>query len=78
METTQGRPRPERPSTAGQQIVKGFDYLTLNPSPRLRRVREELGESASDPAEVVRRAWLSVGAAIMEALQTIRASSRNR
>jgi hypothetical protein len=78
MATTQRRPRQEKPPTAGQQIVKGFDYLTLDPSPRLRRMREELGKSTPDPAEVVRKAWLTVGAAITEALRIIRASSQNR
>ena len=60
--------------------AKGFDYLTLDPSPSLRRMREEQAKNTQDPAEVVRQAWLSVGAAIREALQITRrqASSQNR
>jgi hypothetical protein len=52
--------------------MKGFDYLTLDPSPRLRKMREEQTQRAADPAEVVRQAWLSVGAAMREALRISR------
>jgi hypothetical protein len=49
--------------------MKGFDYLTLDPSPRLRKMREAQQKAAKDPAQVIREAWLSVGAAIRGALQ---------
>ena len=80
MATTQRRPRREKLPTPGQRLAKGFGYLTLDPSPRLRRMREEQEKNTQDPAEVVRQAWLSVGAAIREALQITRrqASSQNR
>jgi hypothetical protein len=52
--------------------MKGFDYLTLDPSPRLRKMREEQAKRTTDPTEVVRQAWLSVGAAIAESFRTIR------
>ncbi len=50
-------------------MMRGFDYLTLDPSPRLRRMRVEQQRSANDPTQVIREAWLSVGAAIRQALQ---------
>lgn len=78
MATTQRGPRPENPPTAAQQIAKGFGYLTLDPSPRLRRMREDLEKSTPDPAEAVRQAWLRVGAAITEAMRIVRASSQSR
>jgi hypothetical protein len=55
--------------------MKGFDYLTLDPSPRLRKMREDHQKTAKDPAQVLREAWLSVGAAIREALQATRPRS---
>ena len=55
--------------------MKGFDYLTLDPSPSLRKMREDQQKTAKDPAEVIREAWLSVGAAIREALQATRPKS---
>jgi hypothetical protein len=60
--------------------MRGFDYLTLDPSPRLRKMREEQRKRTADPTEVVRQAWLSVGAAIAEAFRVTRetTSSRNR
>jgi len=36
-------------------------------------MREAQEKAAKDPAEVIREAWLSVGAAIREASKTIRA-----
>jgi hypothetical protein len=69
MTTTQRRPAPEMKPTAGKRITRGFDYLTLDPSPRLRRMRVEQQRAAKDPAQVIREAWLSVGAAIRQALQ---------
>jgi hypothetical protein len=68
MVTTQRRLGPEMKSTAGERIMRGFDYLTLDPSPRLRKMREEQQKAAKDPVQVIREAWLSVGAAIREAL----------
>jgi hypothetical protein len=59
--------------------MKGFDYLTLDPSPRLRKIREEQRKRSADPTEVVRQAWLSVGAALAEAFRMTReARSRSR
>jgi hypothetical protein len=72
MATTQRPPRPEKPPTAAERIMKGFDYLTLDPSPRLRKMRDEQKKRTVDPTEVVRQAWLSVGAAMAEAFRIIR------
>jgi hypothetical protein len=75
MATTQHRPRPKKPPAAGERILKGFDYLTLDPSPRLRRTREEQEKRTTDPTEVVRQAWLKVGAAIAQAFRITRETS---
>lgn len=48
--------------------MKGFDYMTLDPSPRLRKMREDQEKVAKDPTEVILEAWLTVGAAIRGAL----------
>jgi hypothetical protein len=78
MATTQSRTHPKNPPDTRQRVTKGFSYLTLDPSPRLRKLREGLEKSTPDPAEVVRQAWLRVGAAIREAMQIVGASSQNR
>jgi hypothetical protein len=61
----------ETKPTAEEQAMRGFDYLTLDPSPRLRKLREDQEKRAKDPAQVIREAWSSVGIAIREALQVI-------
>jgi hypothetical protein len=77
MTTTRRRPVPEMKSTAGGRIMRGFDYLTLDPSPRLRRMRVEQQRTAKDPIQVIREAWLSVGAAIRQALQVTSGKSNS-
>lgn len=72
MATTQDRPRPKKQQLAGNRILGGFDYLTLDPSPRLRKMREEHEKRTTDPATVIRDAWMQVGTAIAEAFRTIR------
>jgi len=69
MATIQRRPDPG--TRARRRVTRGFDYLTLDPSPRLRRMRESQEERAKDPAEMIREAWSSVGAAIREASRII-------
>jgi hypothetical protein len=69
MMTAERRIHLERHRIAKQRVARGFDYLTLDPSPHLRRIREERQLRASDPAMIVKQAWLKVGAAITEALQ---------
>lgn len=58
-----------------EQMMKGFSYLTLDPSPRLRKIREDQQRRAKDPAQVIAEAWLRVGEAIREALQVTRAKT---
>jgi hypothetical protein len=72
MATTQRLLGPEIKQTVGERMTRGFSYLTLDPSPRLRRLREAQERAAKDPAEVIREAWLTVGTAIREALQMTR------
>jgi hypothetical protein len=75
MATTQRRPRPEKPPAVRERMTRGFDYLTLDPSPRLRKLRDEQGEKP-EPAEVIRQAWQSVGAAIAKAFRITREAAR--
>ncbi len=72
MAMLQNRTHPDKMPTARGQLRKGFEYLTLDPSPRLRRLREEQRTRLSNPNEVVMRAWLRVGVALKEALRTTR------
>jgi hypothetical protein len=58
--------------------MRGFDYLTLDPAPRLRKMRKEQEKRTAEPAGVVRQAWLSVGAAIAEAFRVTRDSPSSR
>jgi hypothetical protein len=75
MGTTQRRLGLETKPTVEERAMKGFDYLTLDPSPRLRKRREDQQRAAKDPTQVIREAWLSVGAAIRGALQATRPRS---
>jgi hypothetical protein len=75
MGTTQHQRRPEKLPAAGERILKGFSYLTLDPSPRLRKLREEQENRKTDPTEVVRQAWQKVGAAIADAFRITRETS---
>jgi len=72
MATTQRRLDLETKPTVAERMTSGFRYLTLDPSPRLRKMREAQERAAKDPTEVIREAWLTVGAAIRGALQITR------
>ena len=50
------------------RLLEGFDSLTLDPSPRLRRVREEMSRP---PEAAIENAWKSVGEAMTEAIRSI-------
>jgi hypothetical protein len=54
-------------------MTRGFSYLTLNPGPKLRKIREDQQKEAKAPTQLIGEAWLSVGAAIKEALEVTRA-----
>jgi hypothetical protein len=69
MATTHRRPSRKKLPPPHRRTMEGFKYLTLDPSPRLRKMRETQQKTTSDPTEVVRRAWQSVGAAITEAVR---------
>jgi len=58
------------PKTARRKprLVTGFDSLTLDPSPRLRRVREEMTQEEPTSLE---EAWRSVGRAFVTAISDI-------
>jgi hypothetical protein len=72
MATTQRRRNPERPPPAGEHLARGFDYLTLNPAPRLRKIREQ--QMRHDP---FREAWRIVGEAIVEAIRTVAKTTKS-
>ncbi len=65
------QPPEAKPMTRGR-MMKGFRYLTLDPSPRLRKMREDQQRAVKGPAQVIAEAWLNVGEAIKEALQVTR------
>jgi hypothetical protein len=65
--------RPEAKPVARERMMRGFSYLTLDPSPRLRKMREDQQRAAKEPAQVIAEAWLNVGQAIKESLQATRA-----
>lgn len=50
------------------RLLEGFDSLTLDPSPRLRRVREEMSRT---PEAGIESAWKAVGEAMTEAMRSI-------
>jgi len=58
--------------TRRRSVARGFGYLTLDPSLRLRTLRTEQERLAANPAETLERAWQSVGAALREALRMTR------
>jgi hypothetical protein len=58
--------RPRDPSPLG----RGFAYVTLDPSPRLRKFRNQ--QLSQDPAAMTRQAWATVWNAIATALQAAR------
>ena len=66
MATTQRPQRAEKPAEDRTPLARGFDYLTLDPSPRLRKMREERRQR--DPFA---EAWKSVGEAIAEAIRIV-------
>jgi hypothetical protein len=75
--------RPQRSSETEREMrskemrttMRGFAYITLDPSPRLRKMRENQQQAAKSPAQIVGEAWLSVGDAIRRSLENAR--SRN-
>lgn len=73
METTHHRLGLQTKPTVGDRMMKGFNYLTLNPAPKLRKMREDQQEATKAPAQLIGEAWLSVGTAIKEALEDTRA-----
>jgi hypothetical protein len=78
MATTRRRLDLETKPTVAERMTRGFRYLTLDPSPRLRGMREAQGRAAKDPTEVIREAWLTVGTAIREALQIAHSKMSSR
>ena len=66
MATTQRPTKADQPTKDRTPLQKGFDYLTLDPSPRLRKMREERRQS--DP---LTDGWKSVGEAIAEAIRIV-------
>jgi hypothetical protein len=63
-----GTQQREKPAGTWRTLLGGYDSLTLDPSPRLRRVREEMSRP---PEEAMQSAWKMVGRALLEAMRTI-------
>lgn len=72
MATTRRRLDLETKPTVTDRMTRGFRYMTLDPSPRLRKMRLAQERAAKDPTEAIREAWLTVGTAIRQALQITR------
>lgn len=53
-------------ATAGDQLAKGFDSLSLDPSPSLRQARNRPRSHRT-----MERAWRDVGRALAEAIQSV-------
>lgn len=56
-------PRHRQPSKV-RALIKGFDSLTLDPSPRLRALRSEIQDR-----DVVAEAWMQTGRVIASAMR---------
>jgi hypothetical protein len=71
MATTQDR---EKVSRRRSRLTTGYDSLTLDPSPRLRRLRREV----FPPSETgIENAWKSVGSAMSQAMRTVARALRD-
>ena len=66
MATTQRPRRPGSQHKSRASFETGFGYFTLDPSPRLRRLREQ--QLSSDPGAAITQAGLTVRTAIATAL----------
>ena len=77
MATTQHQRNPdqERRTSLVGAMDKGFDRLSLDPSPHLRQVRRTLEARNSTTFE---QAWRDVGEAIAQAIRLIRNSLTSR
>jgi hypothetical protein len=67
MAWTQRPARADLPTPDPTPLRRGFGYLTLDPGPRLRRLRDQ--QLAADPAATIRSAWSPVEQAIEKALR---------
>jgi hypothetical protein len=69
MATTQHQRKPEaeKRESLVRALDKGFDSLTLDPSPHLRQVRRSLAARNSTTFE---QAWRDVGRAIADAMRS--------
>ena len=63
-----GTRQTERPASPLRTLLDGYGSLTLDPSPKLRQVREEMSRP---PEEAIKSAWISVGRALLEAMRLI-------
>jgi hypothetical protein len=73
MATTQRPTRSPKPPTPADRLMKGFDSLTLDPSPRLRTARKQLLQH--DP---LREAWTVVRRSIAEAVRAVQTTTKPR
>jgi hypothetical protein len=62
-----GTHQKETPSPLAT-LADGYRSLTLDPSPRLRLIREQMSRS---PEEAIENAWTMVGRALLKAMRMI-------
>jgi hypothetical protein len=66
------RPRADLAAGARPSVSRGFGYLTLDPGPRLRRLRDQ--QQAIDPRAAIQAAWSPVEQGIQAVLRPGRPS----
>ncbi len=73
MATLHDRKPPDHQETPAERLTRGFSYLTLDPSARLRRLRENQATE-----DTLAQAWIMVGNAIREAIRIIAKTVRSQ
>jgi hypothetical protein len=64
MAGTHEKPTPDHLTT----LLEGYRSLTLDPSPRLRQIREGMSRP---PEAAIENAWQMVGKAILRAMRSV-------
>jgi hypothetical protein len=60
-------PDTEKTSRLWSRLSAGYDSLTLDPSPTLRQMQQDLSRPSD---RTIRSAWTSVGSALAAAMRT--------
>lgn len=63
-----GTQEKEKAAGIWRSLLEGYDSLTLDPSPSLRRTREALSRT---PESGMESAWKTVGRALVQAMRSV-------